>query len=73
MRWMIRITTLKEPICFLAKGTTRAEARAEALAFIHGWSLTARNQPCGFRIEQCRTLFPDAEPLPTKGGDSHDA
>ena len=73
MRFMTTITTLREPIRFLAKGATRAEARAEALAFIHGWSLTARNQPCGLRIEECRTLFPDAEPLPTKGGDSHDA
>lgn len=73
MRWMIHITTLKEPICFLAKGTTRTEARAEALDYIHAWPLKASNQPCGFRIEECRTLFPDAEPLPTKGGERHDA
>lgn len=66
---MIVVTTLKEPIRFLAKGTTREEARAEALAYIQSWPLTARNQPCGFRIKECRTLFPDADPLPTKGAD----
>jgi len=59
VRFIIHITTLEEPIRFLAAGTTRAEAHAEGLAFIHAWSLEARNQPCGLRIEESPWLFPD--------------
>jgi hypothetical protein len=66
MRYVIHITTLEEPIRFFAKGATREEAHAEGLAFVHGWSLTARNQPCGLRIEESTWLFPEL-PSPTKG------
>jgi len=66
MKYVIHITTLQEPLRFFAQGTTRAEAHAEGLAYIHRWPLTARNQPCGLRIEESRWLFPDL-PQPPKG------
>ena len=66
MRYVIHVTTPQDPVRFFARGRTREEARAEALAFIHAWPLTARNQPCGFRIEESRWLFPDI-PSTTKG------
>jgi hypothetical protein len=66
MRYVIQITTLRDPVRFFAKGRNREEARAEALDFIHAWPLTAKNQPCGFRIEESCWLFPDI-PSTTKG------
>ncbi len=66
IRYVIHVTTLREPIRFFAKGRTREETRAEALAFIYAWPLKAKNQPCGFRIEESRWLFPDIPPT-TKG------
>jgi len=69
MRYVIHITTLEEPIRFLAKGTTRAEAHAEGLAYIHGWPLHARNQPCGLKIEESWWLFPTVPSEPEGGSD----
>jgi hypothetical protein len=57
VRYIIHITTLQEPIRFFAQGSTREEAHAEGLAYIHAWPLGARNQPCGLRIEESRWLF----------------
>lgn len=62
MRYVIHITTLQEPVRFFAQGQTREEARAEGLDYIHRWPLSARNQPCGLRIEQSPFLFPDLQP-----------
>ena len=59
MRYVICVTTFRNPIRFLATGTTRAEAHAEGVAFIHRWPLDAKNQPCGLRIEESSSLFPD--------------
>lgn len=66
MKYVIVITTLQEPIRFFAKGQTREEAHAEGLAFVHAWPLTARNQPCGLRIEESRWLYAEmhADPKP---------
>jgi hypothetical protein len=54
MRYVIHITTLREPIRFFAQ-----EAHQEGLDYIHRWPLTARNQPCGLRIEESPWLFTD--------------
>ena len=61
MRYVIHITTLRDPIRFFAKGASRQEAHAEGLAYIHAWPLTAKNQPCGLRIEESRWLFAEVQ------------
>jgi hypothetical protein len=66
MRFLIHITTLKEPVRFFATGQTRAEAHAEGLAFIHRWPLHTKNQPCALRIEESHWMFPEPIPQPTE-------
>jgi hypothetical protein len=68
MRFIIHITTLREPVSFIAKSRSRKEAHAEGLAYIHRWSLTAPNQPCGLRIEESAWMFPDEPALPNPPG-----
>ena len=58
MRYVIHITTLKEPVRFFAQGITREEARPEGLC---RWPLDATNQPCGLRVEESRWLFAELE------------
>jgi hypothetical protein len=61
LRYVIHITTLKEPVRFFAKGRTREEARQEGLDYIRHWPLDAKNQPCGLRVEESHWLFAELE------------
>src|ERR1051326_2318504 len=60
-RFIIHITTLREPVRFFAEGTTREAAHAEGLAYIHAWPLSEKNQPCGLRIEDATSLFAEIQ------------